>query len=332
MPRLTLNIPNPNAPKRTAQDTEELLRRNFANQADPARHCFTNRIFYEPDLRALRKSKFSQVFRTQSGEIVKQLIPDTASMTPTELQKMLVELNCMRLDASMQHLNFMTELTLCSNHIIFISNECKYGNLSNIIGNTQLPLSALYWSIFGTFKALAFFHASGFAHLDVKGDQFLVTGQGTILLTDFAEAKTIIDSEGTPCVTDLYRRCLMYGLQADTASLAIVLCKFACRQHPWALDDGNPQVILCDPYNTVPEALKLKIPEIYPEIDRELLELLINMLVIDSNPRPSASDVLRHMESTWSGDQLAHFRAAALVVFEENFMRAKTAAATSAGP
>lgn len=299
----------------------------------------------------LRSSPFSNVW-IRGREVAKQLKPPITRMTPNDLKQIMTELKIMRLDKTQNLLNYMTKLVVWKGHITIISMACEFGSLSNITANTQLPLEAFNWIVLCTFEAVAFLHRKGFVHGDIKRDQFLVKIEDVrILLTDFGNAQANEDSENTQTATQDYARCLLFAKDADLASLAVVLFMIACGQHPWALDGGNKLSISCDPSNTVPMALKRKIPEIYPGIDGGLLELLINMLLIDtksrpgesmeqstnmlgidSNSRPSADDVVRYMKTKWSEGDIDKFREAALHVFEENSKTADTAAATSAVP
>ena len=322
MARLHLDIPPPNVEEeKKCTDVRSALGREFPG-------CFCEREFVVSEWKDVRTSIFSTVLRTEkSGKIAKILKLDTTRITPENLRKIRAELECMRLDKSKTYLNFMDGFTFYHKNIVIFSKECEYGNLRAITANMQPPLLAFYWITLKVFEALKFLHHMSFVHLDVKGDQFLVTSQGTILLTDFAEARKIKDSVNKPCVTNIYARQAMFGPEADTASAAVVLCGIGCKGHPWALYDGESDNIMYDTTNNVPDALKRKIPEIYPQIDAGLLHLLINMLVIDPKPRPSAENVVSYMESTWSSAERSEFQGAALLMFKENFAMLQTEAA-----
>jgi len=315
---------------------------------------FTHQELKKNKWRLLRSSLSSNVW-IKGDEVAKQLKPPIPRLTPNYLKQMRTELKIMRLDNKENLLNYMTKLEVWNGYLTIVSKACEFGSLSNITANTQLPLEAFKWIVVCTTEAVASLHDKGFMHGDIKRDQFLVKKEGvdgvSILLTDFGNAQANEDSENTQTATQDYARCLLFGKNADLASLAVVLFMMACGQHPWALDGGNKLLISCDPSNTVPMALKRKIPEIYPGIDEGLLELLINMLVvdtksrpgesleqstnmlgIDSKSRPSADDVVCYMKSKWSEADFDRFRKAARRVFEENSKTADTAAATSAVP
>lgn len=318
-PNLVIPLPDVEEGKRCI-DVRSALRREFAD-------CFCERELDVSECEGVRTSNFSIVLRTKKSEIAKILKLDTTRITAENLRKMRTELSCMRLDNSKTHLNFMHGFTFCGKNLVIFSEECEYGNLKALTANTQPPLPAFYWIILKVFEALKFLHKLSFVHLDVKGDQFLVTSEGTILLTDFAEAGTIMDSVNKPCVTNMYSRQAMFGPEADTAGAAIVLCGIACQEHPWALDDGKFSNIIFDTTNDVPEALKDRIPEIYPQMNAGLLDLLINMLVIDPKPRPSAENLVSYMERTWSSTERSEFQAAALLMFKKKFAMLQTEAA-----
>lgn len=194
----------------------------------------------------------------------------------------------------------LKDVLLDLDNVYIILELCDGGDMNEIVQNDGgLSEEDAKHYFFQIMNALSYIHAKGIAHRDVKLENILVTSQGYAKLTDFGLCKqTNGDSPmNTTCGTLVYaapeiiREQSYNGMKADIWSAGVVLYAMIACHFPWATEENLPQERLMQ--ETARQILSGEI-EMPDGISFTLNNLLINMLNLDPEERPSAKDILEH--------------------------------------
>eukprot|EP00461_Guttulinopsis_vulgaris_P007213 UN07261 len=147
--------------------------------------------------------------------------------------------------------------------------------------------------------ALAYCHAQGVVHRDIKGKNVLVDTAGNLKLADFGSAKRVISVEGrdspsvgynyTPLWTAPEVLVGDYNSKVDIWSLGCVVIEMASGKAPWSEHNfEHPFRALYHIANTT------DIPKIPDRLSPGAVDFLKKALSRDPDTRPSALELLQH--------------------------------------
>ncbi|KAI4895606.1 hypothetical protein NFI96_017028 [Prochilodus magdalenae] len=183
----------------------------------------------------------------------------------------------------------MHKSALVEEELWVIMEYLQGGALTNIVSETRLTEEQIATVCEAVLEALAYLHAQGVIHRDIKSDSILLTLDGRIKLSDFGfcaqiskdipKRKSLV---GTPywMAPEVISK-TPYGTEVDVWSLGIMVVEMV---------DGEP------PYfsDTPVAAMKRLRDEPAPSISPVLRDFLDSMLTRDPLQRASASDLLKH--------------------------------------
>ncbi|KAF5403165.1 Non-specific serine/threonine protein kinase [Paragonimus heterotremus] len=169
------------------------------------------------------------------------------------------------------------------------------GALTDVLTETVMPTPAIAAVTKECTKALAYLHDRNIIHRDIKSDNVLLGLQGQVKLTDFGFCAQLSNHQskratvvGTPywMAPEVVNHNVRYGPKIDVWSLGVMVIEMV---------DGEP------PYNDLPpfKAMLLIQRNEKPlpktkHVDECLLNFLERCLVIDSEHRSEAKELLRH--------------------------------------
>ncbi|KAF6768595.1 hypothetical protein AHF37_08472 [Paragonimus kellicotti] len=169
------------------------------------------------------------------------------------------------------------------------------GALTDVLTETVMPAPAIAAVTKECTKALAYLHDRNIIHRDIKSDNVLLGLQGQVKLTDFGFCAQLSNHQskrttvvGTPywMAPEVVNHNVRYGPKIDVWSLGIMVIEMV---------DGEP------PYNDLPpfKAMLLIQRNEKPspktkQVDECLLNFLEHCLVINSERRSEAKELLRH--------------------------------------
>ncbi|KAA3675850.1 p21-activated kinase 1, partial [Paragonimus westermani] len=169
------------------------------------------------------------------------------------------------------------------------------GALTDVLTETVMPTPAIAAVTRECTKALAYLHDRDIIHRDIKSDNVLLGLQGQVKLTDFGFCAQLSNHQskratvvGTPywMAPEVVNHNVRYGPKIDVWSLGIMVIEMV---------DGEP------PYNDLPpfKAMLLIQRNEKPspktkQVDEYLLNFLEHCLVINSEHRSEAKELLNH--------------------------------------
>ena len=155
-----------------------------------------------------------------------------------------------------------------------------------------LPLNTVRRHLAGVASGLAYLHAKGIFHRDIKPDNLLVDDSGNVRVTDFGVSATSdgggLDVVHGGCGTIFYfppenfGAALVRGRAQDVWSLGITLFIMAFATFPFPLKGFGRETV---------ESFELSCPK---DADPDLVDLLSLMLRKDPSRRITARDIMAH--------------------------------------
>lgn len=170
------------------------------------------------------------------------------------------------------------------------------GALTDIVTKTRMDENQIATVCKSVLKALAFLHANGVIHRDIKSDSILLSKDGRVKLTDFGfVAQVSADLQkrkslvGTPywMAPEIISR-LPYGTEVDIWSLGIMIIEMM---------DGEPPYFDQPPLQAMRFIRDMPPPRFKDSVHRSsprLLSFLDRMLVRDPTQRATAAELLEH--------------------------------------
>lgn len=189
----------------------------------------------------------------------------------------------------------MYKSALVEEELWVIMEYLQGGALTNIVSETRLTEEQIATVCEAVLQALAYLHAQGVIHRDIKSDSILLTLDGRIKLSDFGfcaqiskdipKRKSLV---GTPywMAPEVISK-TPYGTEVDVWSLGIMVVEMVDREPPYFSD-------------TPVAAMKRLRDETAPSVRNSskispvLKDFLDSMLTRDPLQRASASDLLKH--------------------------------------
>ncbi len=176
-------------------------------------------------------------------EALKILHPGRA-YSPEEEERFLREI---RLQASLQHPNIAAVYNAfrVSERLAMAMEYVEGRNLREILKSGPLKLDTVLEIAHQALDGLAYAHEQGMIHRDIKPENILVTKDGTVKLTDFGLAKTLVGAHGQSTRTTAVLGSLWYvspeqvlarsdiGPQSDLYSLGAVIYEMVTGQPPF---------------------------------------------------------------------------------------------------
>lgn len=170
------------------------------------------------------------------------------------------------------------------------------GALTDIVTKTRMDENQIATVCKSVLKALAFLHANGVIHRDIKSDSILLSSDGKVKLTDFGfVAQVSADLQkrkslvGTPywMAPEVISR-LPYGTEVDIWSLGIMIIEMI---------DGEPPYFDQPPLQAMRFIRDMPPPKFKDTMHRvspRLQGFLDRMLVRDPTQRATAAELLEH--------------------------------------
>lgn len=170
------------------------------------------------------------------------------------------------------------------------------GALTDIVTKSRMDETQIATVCKSVLKALAFLHANGVIHRDIKSDSILLSSDGRVKLTDFGfVAQVSADLQkrkslvGTPywMAPEVISR-LPYGTEVDIWSLGIMIIEMI---------DGEPPYFDQPPLQAMRFIRDMPPPKFRDSIHRvspRLQGFLDRMLVRDPTQRATAAELLEH--------------------------------------
>jgi hypothetical protein len=170
------------------------------------------------------------------------------------------------------------------------------GALTDIVTKTRMDENQIATVCKSVLKALAFLHANGVIHRDIKSDSILLSKDGRVKLTDFGfVAQVSADLQkrkslvGTPywMAPEIISR-LPYGTEVDIWSLGIMIIEMI---------DGEPPYFDQPPLQAMRFIRDMPPPRFKDSVHRSsprLQGFLEKMLVRDPTQRATAAELLEH--------------------------------------
>ena len=184
---------------------------------------------------------------------------------------------------------------LIDNELWLVLEYLEGGALTDIVTNTSMNEQQIATVCVQCLQALAFLHAEGLIHRDIKSDSILLAGDGSVKLSDFgfcAQVSAQVPKRrslvGTPywLSPEIISR-QSYGTEVDIWSMGIMIMEMI---------DGEPPF-----YNEPPIQAMKRIRDMPPprlqnqsRISPYLDNFLSRMLIKDPKQRATAKELLQH--------------------------------------
>ncbi|XP_072553053.1 serine/threonine-protein kinase PAK 6b isoform X2 [Salminus brasiliensis] len=189
----------------------------------------------------------------------------------------------------------MYKSALVEEELWVIMEYLQGGALTNIVSETRLTEEQIATVCEAVLQALAYLHAQGVIHRDIKSDSILLTLDGRIKLSDFGfcaqiskdipKRKSLV---GTPywMAPEVISK-TPYGTEVDVWSLGIMVVEMV---------DGEPPFFSDTPVAAMKRLRDEPAPSVRntSKISPVLRDFLDSMLTRDPLQRASASDLLKH--------------------------------------
>ena len=202
------------------------------------------------------------------------------------------------------------EVILTESHIWMVTELCSGGELYDVVESRgALPESEAYMYFGQLCEAVAYIHAQGIVHRDLKLENILLDQQGHVKVSDFGFTREFEPHRWlrTRCGTKVYCAPEMLdgrpyvGVQVDIWSMGVILYALVCGQLPF--DDDNDAIL----HDRILHAS----PYLPPMLSPEVCDLIVSILSKDGAHRPSIRDMVSHPwcqlhADTLQVDHLAH--------------------------
>ncbi|KAK8889837.1 hypothetical protein M9Y10_034591 [Tritrichomonas musculus] len=194
----------------------------------------------------------------------------------------------------------LKDVVVDQNNIYVILELCDGGDLNNLVMECGgLPENRARHYFRHIMGAISYIHNLGVAHRDIKLENILVTSNDYAKLTDFGLCKQVSSDAQkllTTCGTLVYaapeiiKKEPYNGMLADIWSAGIVLYAMVANHFPWVTDPNLPaERIIAETARQITEG---DIP--VPDGTYQLQDLVMSMLTVNPEERPTADDILQH--------------------------------------
>ncbi|KAG5175717.1 kinase-like domain-containing protein [Tribonema minus] len=147
-------------------------------------------------------------------------------------------------------------------------------------------------------RGLAYLHANGIVHRDLKGDNLLIDGEGTIKIADFGTSARVPDGAaaaemlGTPyfMAPEMLLRC-DHGLPVDIWGFACTVLQMLTNRRPW----HSCRVTSLPALLSVMQAALQRMPPLPPDMSPVMRAVLVNCFRWDPAERPTSRQLLRSL-------------------------------------
>lgn len=194
----------------------------------------------------------------------------------------------------------LKDVVVDQKNIYVILELCDGGDLNNLVmennGLAENRARHYFRHIMG---AISYIHNLGVAHRDIKLENILVSSNDCAKLTDFGLCKQVLsDSQKllTTCGTLVYaapeiiKKEPYNGMLADIWSAGIVLYAMVSNHFPWVTDPNlPPERIIAETARQITEG-----DIAVPDGTYQFQDLVMSMLTVDPEERPTADDILQH--------------------------------------
>jgi len=262
-------------------------------------------------LNTIATGDFATVFRARDRELgrevaVKQIHQQFLN-DPRQLERYWREAQLL---ATLQHPNILTIYDVVRSRGWLIL-ELMRGNLQQNIQAGPLDLDALRGVLICGLNALAFLHANGIIHGDVKPSNMLIDAQGRVKLGDFGLARRASNEQGS-----LLKGTTKYmapelvsnqfgpvGPASDLYSLGFAAYELMCGPQfeslfPGLLTFGRDRQIAWLMWHAAPDRRLPEIARVLEGVPADLARVIERMVVKDQSRRyQSAQEALRDLRS-----------------------------------
>jgi len=220
-----------------------------------------------------------------------------------------------------------------STHLYIILELMENGSLSNVIKTSKFgpfPESLIPVYVHQVLQGLAYLHAQGVVHRDIKGANILTTKEGVVKLADFGVAAKIGGEIGEAALgggggghnnstniddgesRDVSPQGTPYWMAPEVVEMKPV----TTAADIWSVGclavellTGSPPYFDLQPMSALYNIVQDKHPPIPNDISDEMRDFLLNCFQKDPAARPSAEELLQHpwvqynrrtLRSTWS--------------------------------
>ena len=165
------------------------------------------------------------------------------------------------------------------------------GNLFTYLNKHEIDNETLCRIFVEVCLAVEFMHNNGYIHRDIKPENILLTANLSVLLADFGWCSALKDvayrfkSAGTyEYMSPEAIRSEIQSEKSDIWALGILLYELYHKQEPFSGKDSKE----------VYESIKNKQVEFFNDVPEESIDLIISILAIEEEKRPSIREILNH--------------------------------------
>lgn len=217
---------------------------------------------------------------TRRIEAIK-ILAEGRPATPEEEQRFLREI---QVQASLHHPNIAAvhNAFWTPDGVALVMERIKGESLRAILERGRLPLQQGVGYVLGTLSGLIYAEMQGVVHRDVKPENIMVTAEGTVKLTDFGLAQTLLSPRLTQPGTFAGSPCYMSPEQAmatttvdrrtDIYSTGVILYEIITGRPPF--QDRNGFAVMLAHQNARPAPPISLEPGIGPVLNRVVLKAL----------------------------------------------------------
>ncbi|KAJ8628827.1 hypothetical protein MRB53_022150 [Persea americana] len=252
---------------------------------------------------AFAQGAFGKLYRgTYNGEDVAVKILERPENSPEKAQLMEQQFaqEVMML-ATLKHANIVRFVGACRKPMVWciVTEYAKGGSVRQFLmkrQNRSVPLKLAVKQALDVARGMAYVHALGFIHRDLKSDNLLIFSNKSIKIADFGVARIEVQTEGMTPETGTYRwmapemiQHRPYNQKVDVYSFGIVL---------WELITG---LLPFQNMTAVQAAFAVVNKGVRPIIPHDCLPVLAEIMTRcwDANPevRPSFTEVVQMLEN-----------------------------------